>query len=313
MTTTVLPLGIAAALPTTDRHLSAVALEREGRLLLFDCGEGTQLRFLDVGLSRARIDAIFITHLHGDHWFGLPGLLSSMALQQRTDPVTLVGPAGLDRRLQAIGVLDGLPFEVTRVMLPPDTPPEVVYATDGFTVRTAPLDHRIPTHGYRFQERTRRGRFDPEAARALGVTDPRDFGRLADGIPVSTDDGRTVQPDDVLGPDREGIGVAYVTDTQPCDGGRALADGADLLYHDATFADAHADRARATGHSTAREAATIACEAQCQRLLLGHISARYTRTDALLQDAQAVFPDSDVAQEGHRYVLDPRDTWDASR
>mgnify|MGYP006271399761 CR=1 FL=1 len=309
MTTDAIPLGTAAALPTPDRHLSAFALKREGRILLFDCGEGTQFRLLHEGLSHARIDAIFITHAHGDHWFGLPGLLSTMALQERTAPVTLVAPAGLYERVDTAADLGNLPFPVESVPLEAGVPADPVYATDAFTVRAAPLDHRAPTHGYRFQERTRRGRFHPEKARALGVTDPGDFGRLTRGESVTTAAGRTVQPDEVLGPERPGIGVAYVTDTQPCEGGRDLAAGADLLYHDATFANALTDRARYTKHSTARDAATVARDAGCQRLLLGHISARYPNAEPLAHEAQAVFPNSEVAREGHCYTFDPRAKW----
>jgi ribonuclease Z len=234
-----------------------------------------------------------------------------MALQERTAPVTLVAPAGLYERVDTAADLGNLPFAVESVPLEAGVSADPVYATEGFTVRAAPLDHRAPTHGYRFQERTRRGRFYPDEARALGVTDPGDFGRLTRGEPVTTDAGRTVHPSDVLGPERPDIGVAYVTDTQPCDGGRDLATGADVLYHDATFADALTDRARYTKHSTAREAATVARDAGCQWLLLGHISARYPNAEPLAQEAQAVFPNSEVAREGHRYTFDPRDKWDA--
>lgn len=310
MTTDIIPLGTAAAVPTPDRHLSAVAIERKGRVLLFDCGEGTQVRFLDVGLNRARVDAIFVTHLHGDHWFGLPGLLSTMALLQRTDPVTVVGPVGLHDRLDALAEIRSLPYPLRTVALPPDVPVDDVYVTDDFAVDACPLQHRVPAHGFRLQEHSRRGRFQPERARALGVTDPNDFGRLAEGTSVTTEDGTIVPPNQVLGPEREGLAVAYVTDTEPCNGGRALAHEADLLYHEATFLREHVARARTTGHSTAREAATIARNAHCQRLLLGHISARYATVGPLVEEAQAVFPNSDAAREGHRYTLDPREKWD---
>ena len=309
MTTDVVPLGTAAAVPTPDRHLSAVAVEREGRVLLFDCGEGTQFRLLDVGLNRARVDAIFVTHLHGDHWFGLPGLLSTMALLQRTDPVTLVGPEGLHDRLDALAEIRNLPYPLRTVALPPHEPVDDVYVTDDFAVEARSLQHRVPAHGFRLQEHTRRGRFQPERARALGVTNPNDFGRLADGTPVTAEDGTTVHPEQVLGPEREGLTVAYVTDTEPCDGGRELARAADLLYHEATFLHQHVARARTTGHSTAREAAIVARDARCQRLLMGHVSARYPTVDALVDEAQAVFPNSDAAREGRRYTLDPREKW----
>lgn len=311
MTTDILPLGTAAAIPTPHRHLSAMAVERKGRVLLFDCGEGTQYRFLDADLNRARIDAIFITHLHGDHVFGLPGLLSTMDLLQRTDPVTVVGPAGVRALVTSLpGLHPGATgFPLTYRELAPGTEHAVVYETDDLTVEARPLEHRTEAFGYRLQEKTRPGRFDPAAARELGVTDPRNFGRLQDGEAVEAADGTTVQPEQVLGPPREGIGVAYVTDSRPCAAGRALADAADLLYHDATFADDLHARAVKTGHATAREAAEVARDAGVGRLLLGHVSARYDDPSPLAREARTVFPAADIANELQRYALDPRDTW----
>lgn len=309
MTTDVIPLGTAAALPTAGRHLSALALERKGRVLLFDCGEGTQYRLLHADLSRVRVDAIFITHLHGDHCYGLPGLLSTLALQQRDDPVTLVLPPGGRAMLEAIPGSDpaGLPFalRITEVEAPLSR--AVVYETDEFSVEARPLAHRGFAMGFRFEEHERPGRFEPEQARALGVSEGPAYGRLQNGTPVTTADGTTVEPAQVTGPPRPGISVAYVTDTRPCDGGRALAADADLLYHDATFADDHQERARKTGHSTARQAATVAHDAGVAGLLLGHLSARYSNPAPLVREAREVFPGAEVAKELRRYALDPRD------
>jgi len=309
MTTDLIPLGTAAALPTAERHLSALALERKGRVLLFDCGEGTQYRLLHANLSRVRVDAIFITHLHGDHCYGLPGLLSTLALQQRDDPVTLVVPPGGRAMLEAIPGSDpeGLPFglRITEVEVPLSR--AVVYETDEFSVEARPLAHRGFAMGFRFEEHERPGRFEPEQARALGVSEGPAYGRLQNGTPVTTADGTTVEPAQVTGPPRPGISVAYVTDTRPCDGGRALAADADLLYHDATFADDHQERARTTGHSTARQAATVAHDAGAAGLLLGHLSARYSDPAPLVREAREVFPGAEVAKELRRYALDPRD------
>lgn len=309
MTTDVIPLGIASALPTKHRHLSALAVERKGRVLLFDCGEGTQYQLLRANLSAMRIDAIFVTHLHGDHCYGLPGLLSTLALQQRTDPVTLVAPEGIRTMLAALpGDAPNdvsYPLRIREVV--EDLQKETVYETDELSVDARPLDHRDVVMGFRLEERTRPGRFYPERARALGVSEGPAFGRLKSGQAVMTGDGTTVQPEQVLGPSRPGIAMAYVTDTRPCKGGRALAEKADLLYHDATFADALHERAVETGHSTAREAATIARDAEVGRLLLGHISARYDDPTRLADEAKAVFPSSSVAEELRRYRLDPRE------
>jgi ribonuclease Z len=315
MTTDIIPLGTASAVPTADRHLSALAVARKGRVLLFDCGEGTQYRLLHASLNRSRVDAIFVTHLHGDHCYGLPGLLSTLALQQRTDPVTLVAPTGTRAMLDAVpgDAPDDLPFPLRITELGDSLTQAVVYETDAFTVEARPLDHRDFAMGFRLQERTRPGRFHPERARELGVPKGPAFARLQDGEPVTTDDGTTVQPEQVLGPPRPGVSMAYVTDTRPCDGGRALADGADLLYHDATFTDALHARAVETGHSTAREAAEVARDADADRLLLGHLSARYDDPTPLEVEAKAVFPQSEVAEELRRFTLDPREKEAGSR
>jgi ribonuclease Z len=309
MVTNVIPLGTASALPTEDRHLSSVAIERKGRVLLFDCGEGTQYRLLHADLSRVRVDAIFITHLHGDHCYGLPGLLSTLGLQQRRAPVTLVLPPGGRAMLTATPGADpeGFPFPLRVREVGVDLSHTVVYETEEAVVTARPLAHRGFAMGFRFEEHERPGRFDPERARALGVPEGPAFGRLQEGTPVATPDGTTVEPAQVLGPPRPGTAVAYVTDTRPCDGGRALAADADLLYHDATFADDHQERARKTGHSTARQAATVAHDAGAAGLLLGHLSARYSDPAPLVREAREVFPGAEVAKELHRYKLDPRD------
>ena len=309
MTTDVIPLGTSSALPTEARHLSALAVERKGRVLLFDCGEGTQYRLMEADLPRVRVDAIFVTHLHGDHCYGLPGLLSTLALQQRDDPVTLVLPSGGRAMLDATpgDAPDALPFPLRITEIDEGLTHAVVYETEELTVEARPLDHRGFAIGFRLAERMRPGRFDPERARALGVPEGPAFGRLQDGTPVTVPDGTTVQPDQVMGPPRPGITAAYVTDTRPCDGGRALADDADLLYHDATFAEEHRDRAEKTGHSTARQAATVARDAGAERLLLGHLSARYPNPTPLVREAQSVFPETEIAEELRRYELDPRD------
>lgn len=309
MTTDVIPLGTSSAVPTGDRHLSALALERKGRVLLFDCGEGTQYRLMQAGLPRTRVDGIFITHLHGDHFYGLPGLLSTLSLQERTRPVTLVVPKGGRAILEAVpGDAPGdLSFPLDVLEMEFDFESATVYETDEFVVTARPLEHGDFTMGFRFEERSRTGRFDVERARALGIPEGPAFGRLQAGESVSLADGTTVEPGQVLGPDRPGVSVAYVTDTRPCSSGRVLAANVDLLYHDATFADDLHDRAVETKHSTAREAAEVARDAEVERLLLGHLSARYADPTPLEIEARSVFPNSEVAEELRRYGLDPRD------
>lgn len=309
MTTDVIPLGTASAVPTRDRHLSALTVQRKGRLLLFDCGEGTQYRLLDADLNRSRVDAIFITHLHGDHCYGLPGLLSTLAVQQRTDPVTLVVPDGGRAMLCAMpgDAPDDLPFPVEVTELGEGFTQTVVYETEELRITARPLDHSEFAMGFRLEERPRPGHFHPERAKALGIPEGPAFARLQAGKSVTATDGTTVEPEQVLGPQRPGISMAYVTDTRPCGAGRALADGADLLYHDATFTDALHSRAVETGHSTAREAAEVARDAKVGHLLLGHLSARYDDPAPLEAEAETVFPEASIAEELRPYVLDPRE------
>ena len=308
MKTEIVPLGTASAIPTKTRHLSAVALRRRGRLLLFDCGEGTQLQLLRAELNRARLDGIFITHFHGDHFYGLMGMLSTLGLLEREEPLTVVGPEGIEEIVSALpGLASGwLPYPIRYVELAEDFEHQVVLETEEYTVEARPLEHRIFCAGFRFEEKPRPGHLDAEAAEARGVTEHAHFRQLKRGEAVTLKSGVVVPPGAVVGPERPGISFAYVVDTRPCASGRRLAEGVDLLYHEATFCeDLHA-RAEDTGHTTAREAATLAAKAGAERLLLGHFSARYDTPEPLAREAQDAFPGAAAAEELKRYVLDPR-------
>jgi len=305
LTTELIPLGTASAIPAQGRHLSALAVQRQGAVLLFDCGEGTQFQLIRAGLKRSRIDAIFITHFHGDHFYGLMGLLSTMALLHRTEPLTVVAPEGLEAILGSLPGLvnDGLPFEVHFVEIAKGCDHAIVAETEVYTIEAQPLQHRVFTIGYRYQEKPRPGHLDVEKARAMGITDYRYYRDLKAGKAITLPDGRTVQPDEVVGPPQPGGSFAYVTDTQPCEAGIALARKVDVLYHDATFGQDLRGRALDTGHSTAREAAEVARRADAQQLLLGHFSARYKTLDTLVEEARAVFQNTEAAEELKRYVL----------
>ncbi len=305
MTTEVIPLGTASAIPTRDRHLSSTAVRCDGSMMLFDCGEGTQFRLIQAGLKRSRIDAIFITHLHGDHYFGLMGMLSTLALLKREAPLTLVGPAGIEALMETLpgARADELTFPIDYVALWDDLRHAVVFETDAYTVEARPVDHRVFTVGYRFQEKTRPGRLDVEHARALGVTDYRHYRALKAGQAVTLDDGRLVRPEAVVGPPRPGQAFAYVTDTRPCEAAVTLARDAALLYHEATFGDDLPERAVETGHSTARQAADVARRAQVKKLILGHFSARYKDVSGLVEQARSVFQNTEAAEELKRYKI----------
>jgi ribonuclease Z len=295
----VIPLGTSSGKPTMKRNVSALAVVREGEWLLFDCGEATQTQIARAGLSPSRLVAIFITHLHGDHFNGLAGLLSTMGLDRRAAGLTLIGPKGIREYLETLARLKILfvnyPLEL-RELGAADLP-AVVYETADYTVSARPLDHRIFAVGYRLEERSRPGRFNLERARELGIPEGPLFGRLQSGRDVELSDGRVIRPSDVLGPARRGKAVAYCTDTRPCAGSVELARDADLLIHEATYTSELAEEAREYGHSTAGQAARIAREAGARALLLTHYSTRYSDIRPLAEEARAIFPQTTLAED----------------
>ncbi len=295
----VVPLGTGSALPTKTRHLSATAVRRDGRVVLFDCGEGTQLQIQRAGLGRGRLDAVCITHLHGDHFYGLPGLLTTLALLGRTGPLTLAGPEEIEAILAALPGTrpENLPFEIRHVGLRAGFGHAVVYEDAHVAIEARPLEHRGFCAGYRYQEKERPGHVDGEAARAAGLTRRDEFDAIKRGDAAVLPDGRRVPAAGLVGPPRPGAAVAYVLDTVPCAGGVELARGADLLIHEATFGEERRERAREVGHSTARQAAEVARDAGARRLLITHFSARYDSPQALVDEARAVFPNTDAAVE----------------
>ncbi|HET8677473.1 MAG TPA: ribonuclease Z [Blastocatellia bacterium] len=304
----VIPLGTSSGKPTLRRNVSALAVVREGEWLLFDCGEATQTQIIKAGLNPNRLSSIFITHLHGDHFNGVAGLLSTMGLDRRTRDLTLVGPHGINDYLETLARLkilfinyhlDLREFGPQRsaVRRADSNAMAVVHEAEQYRVSFLPLDHRVFTLGYRIEERPRPGRFNLERARELGIPEGPMYGRLQSGHNVELADGRVISPSEVLGPPRPGKTVAYCTDTRPCRAGVELARGVDLLIHEATFTDELAEEAREFGHSTARQAAEIAREAGAQRLLITHFSTRYPDPKPLLEEAREIFPETILADD----------------
>lgn len=306
MPLTVRFLGTSASRPTVERNVSSIALIREGETLLFDCGEGTQRQMMRYGIS-FNLGDVFFTHFHTDHFLGIVGLLRTMSLQGRTEPLRAWGPRGASRILRRAELFGAdrvtFPFDV-RELAPGDEVPRKDYA-----IRAFPLDHRgPPSLGYAVIESERRGRFNPDLARDLGIPEGPLWGRIHRGESVTLDDGRQIDPATLVGPTRPGRRVVITGDTRPCDATLEAARDADLLVHEATFGDDEAQRAVETGHSTAREAATLAARAGARRLVLTHVSARYSRdVSELEREARAVFPNTTVARDGAEFDVPFRD------
>jgi len=289
-------LGTGAACPTVDRNVAGLALQREGETILFDCGEGTQRQIMRYGVGFSFTE-VFFSHFHADHMLGITGLVRTMGLQDRSAPLTLYGPRGAQRVLGAalsLGIeRNKFPVEIVEVR-PGDRLGRAEYDIVVFAT-----EHRADTVGYALAEHTRLGRFHPERARELGIPEGPLWGRLHRGETVTLADGRTVGPADLVGAPRRGRTVVYTGDTRPTLTVLEAARGADLLIHEATFGGDEAERAVETGHSTAAEAARLALEAGVRRLVLTHISPRYTRdAPELLAEARAVFPETTVARDG---------------
>jgi ribonuclease Z len=264
-------IGTAASVPTAGRGTSATLVVRGGSRVLVDCGEGTQRQFLRSGLGLVDLDAILLTHLHGDHYLGLPGLLKTYGLRGRTEPLPLIGPPGLDALLGALHpVIGRLPFALSVQ----EVEPGPVLALEGAHWEAFPTQHSVRSVGYALVEDPRPGVFDVVAARALGIPAGPLFGQLQRGQAIEID-GAVVSPDQVLGAARAGRRIVITGDTEPCEGSRRAAHKAELLVHEATFLDEDRRRARETRHSTALEAAQVAHDADVRLLALTHLSSRF--------------------------------------
>ncbi len=280
--------GTGGSVPSARRGLPAILVRLGGDRILFDCGEGTQ-RQLTRSIGLVDMECVFITHFHADHWLGLPGMLKSFALRDRVQPLTIYGPRGLSELMGVMRIVYGrLPYDFKIVELDPAQSVE----RDGYLIAAVPVSHRAPNaFGYAIVEDARPGHLDAKLAEQLGVKPGPDFGRLQRGETVGG-----VLPEQVMGPEREGRKVVLSGDTEPCEALKIAAHEADLLVHEATFAEEDADRARETAHSTARQAAELARDAQVRALALTHISTRYAGGQ-LRDEARAVFADTEAPRD----------------
>ena len=279
-------LGTGGSIPSARRNTASVLVRRGGDRIMFDCGEGTQ-RQMQRSVGLIPVDSIFLTHLHADHYLGLPGLIKSYEMQDRAEPLDIYGPPGLVSLFDSMARIVGRPrYEITLTELNRGEAVE----RDEYAIEPFDVSHRIVANGYALHEHPRPGRFDPAAAEALGVPPGPSFGRLQDGDSVEGAAG-TVTPEQVMGADRPGRKIVITGDTEPSEATRIAAHEAELLVHDSSFTAAESDRAAETGHSTAAGAAGLAAEAGVQMLALVHISSRHFIPD-VLEEARAAFAGS---------------------
>ena len=299
-------IGTGALSPIPERALAAAALTAGGRVILFDCGEGTQTALRANHISPLKIDVIALTHYHGDHYFGLPGLLQTMLAAKRTPPLLIVGPEGISDAMAPVFALAGhLPYDVYLSEAAPDgIRLDLSFPAwpDGSILRAYPSRHSIPGVSYRF-DLPRAGKFDPAAAAALGIP-PQRWGVLQSGESVTLDDGREISPDLVLGPARRGLSFAYSGDTSPCP---ALIDAArdtDLFVCEGTYGDnADTQTALERGHSTYAMSARLAAQAGAQRLWLTHLSQSMENPEEFLPNAREFFPGAECGYDGMTLTL----------
>jgi ribonuclease Z len=279
--------GTGGSAPTARRGLPALLVRRGGDRILFDCGEGTQRQLVkSIGLTD--LDEVYLTHFHADHWLGLPGMLKTFDLRGRERPLTISGPPGLEALMALVIRMGGrVGYEIDVVELQPGD----VVAHDGYRIAPIAVQHRGLAFGYVLFEDQRPGVFDPEVARALGLVEGPEFGRVQRGETV-----RGVTPEQILGPPRAGRKLVFSGDTTPSEALRIAAHQADVLVHEATFADEELDRAVETGHSTAGGAATIARDAEVRLLVLNHVSMR-NPVGLLRDEARAIFAQTVVPRD----------------
>ncbi len=297
-------LGTGAGMPSKERNTSALALkllEERGTVWLFDCGEATQHQILHTTIRPRKVEKIFITHLHGDHIFGLPGFLSSRSFLGGEDTLTLYGPKGLKEWITA--TLNVSKTHLTYPIEFVEVQEGVIFEDDQFIVTAGLLEHVIPCYGYRVEQKPLKGELLIEKARELGVPKGPLLGKLKNGENITLEDGKTVLSREVTAPPKKGFTATILGDTKYCWSAKALSENADIVVHEATFDHKTENLAASYGHSTNVEAATIAIESNAKYLILNHISSRFLSHDieALLYEAREIFPQSFIANDFSSY------------
>jgi ribonuclease Z len=289
-------LGTAGSVPTLKRSLPAILVQSKGEHLMFDCGEGVQRQMIIAKTGVGRKMKIFISHMHGDHLMGLPGLLQTMSLLERERKLDIYGPPRIKRFLEAI--METVQFAITfPVEIHEMKKNGVICEEKEYLIEAVKSNHVVTSFAFAFVEKPRPGRFHPERAKALGVPEGPSWSKLQHGQEIKLPDGRIISPEEVVGPVRPGRKIVYTGDTRPFRGLAKFAAGTDLLIHDATFADDLAEKAQEDGHSTPSQAADDARKAEAKQLVLTHISARYDDTSLLLEQAKRIFKNTKVAED----------------
>ncbi len=289
-------LGTGAAVPSKTRKLSSIAIKRKNEILILDAGEGLQYQLREADLNIMKISKILISHLHGDHIFGLPGLILTMKMYHRKKPLNLYGPPGLIQFLIAVNSISGVmdtEFELNAKEMGEGS----VIEEKEYWIESALADHGIYTLAYSITEKPYPGTFFPEKARGLGVPEGPLWSKLKSGESIQLNDGRIINSSNVVGTTRPGRKITYSVDTRPTKSIVLLSQNSDVLIHEATFDDALLEKAKQTGHTTAVEAAKIAKDAEVKQLILTHISTRYKDTAILYEQAEKIFPNTIIAED----------------
>ena len=286
-------LGTSSAIPTSHRNHSAIVLKAFGEVMLFDCGEGTQLQLSRAKISPMKINKVFITHFHGDHILGLPGIIQSMAFRGRKEPLHIFGPKGL---VEMVNIIRNFGyFSLTFEIYMHEVDEGIIFEEENYKISCLKMNHTVLNFAYSVYEK-RRPKFIREKAIALGIKPGPDFGKLQQGIPVEVEN-EIIKPEQVLGEERKGRKIVYSGDTSPSLDMIQFAKCADILIHESTFEDKYGDKAFEMGHSTSTQAAEIAKKANVKKLILTHVSTRYKTSDLLETEAKDIFENSKVAED----------------
>ncbi|MFO7991879.1 MAG: ribonuclease Z [Thermoplasmata archaeon] len=291
-------LGTGGSYPSPQRNVVSIALKVNGEMLLFDCGEGTQRQLMKSSASFMDVNKVFITHFHGDHILGLPGLIQSMNLNDREKKLEICGPRGTEKMLQVL--LRVGYFRPNFTVYVQDVKPGARLRFDKYSVSAVEADHNVPSLAFVFQEKERPGRFDKQKALDLGVPEGPLFAKIQRGERVEVE-GKTIHPGEILGPPRRGRKIVYSGDTKPSPIIEKASMDADVLIHEGTLESALSDKALQFDHSTVKHAAEIADRARVKKLFIIHISPRYDKVEGLLKEAREVFEESYIPSDLDEY------------